>query len=317
MTNAPFHRLVSIFGSLLDKLGIGPDTVGVDEPTNVSGTRVFIAPPRGFTEADNICGFQHAASQSTLMITEMPAPVDQIIKGFDAPTLATRGIKLISKNAVEVSGLNGILLQLQQKHLGEFHRKWVAVFGNSHDTVIVMATYPGRETGIGDTLKTAVLSVHWDPETSVDPLASMPFLVTPPQGMRLAHQLQKMLLYTSDGQLNKKTTRDPMFCIGQSAGVRDNEDVKKFSTQRLGRTDGFYNFEIRRERLLKVNGLESYEIDADAIDMRTQEPVSLYQLLIFNDADPTYFIAQGIVHRELASQYGPIFESSAQSFRLR
>lgn len=129
--------------------------------------------------------------------------------------------------------------------------------------------------------------------------------------------LQKMLLYTSDGQVGKKSTRDPMFVIGQSQGIRDNEDVEAFSTQRLLKSEGMYNFEIRRQRAMEVGGLDSYEIDADAIDTRTQEPVSLYQLIIFSDRDRTYFIAQGIVHRELASQYGPVFESAAQSFRLK
>ncbi len=309
-----YEKLVRMFSTLA---GLLKPQSNQKEPGMVRGTHVYLPALAGFVEAPNFCGFINPTEKSSIMITEMPAPFGEIAKAFDAVGLSSRGMKLLSKNSVEVGAANGLLLSVQQKHLQEFHNKWVAVFGNSHQTVVITATFPADNIKIGETLREAILQAMWDPKVSVDPLADLTFVIQPPKGMILANRQHMMLMYTSDGLIEHKSSRDPLFIVGESVGTLSVSNLTTLARERLLQTTGHFDFEIKRERSITIDGLQAYEIDANAVDNRQSDPVAIYQVIIAPHRSNTYFIAQGIVHREAASQYIPAFETAINSFKLR
>ncbi|MBA4076104.1 MAG: hypothetical protein C0508_13760, partial [Cyanobacteria bacterium PR.023] len=120
-----------------------PATTGL--ATLVRGTRVSINKTDNFSAAPNFSGFIDKATQSSIMVTEMPSPFEATTAGFNEEGLASRSMKLASKEAVTVGDYPGILCSVKQTAYGTDFSKWILAFGDKDRTIVVTASFPDSE----------------------------------------------------------------------------------------------------------------------------------------------------------------------------
>lgn len=72
-----------------------------ERPSRVAGTRVSLVPPAGFVPARRFPGYALEAEGASIMVTELPAPLDKVLPGFSDPEqLKARALTLLSKESV-------------------------------------------------------------------------------------------------------------------------------------------------------------------------------------------------------------------------
>src|SRR5687768_14607195 len=97
MRAAPHSALLPPLLLLASVALAAADAPSPAKPVPVRGTRVSMPVPAGFTEATSFSGFQQAATGSSVMVTELPAPFAQIASGMTPEQMGPRGMKLLSR----------------------------------------------------------------------------------------------------------------------------------------------------------------------------------------------------------------------------
>ena len=284
--------------------------------TPVPATRVSLIKPKGFTAAKNFSGFEQTNTGASIIITEMPAPYTQIASGLNAANLKTRGMTLRKKQSITIDGYSGQLLQVTQvANLIEFVR-WLVVFGDETETVIIGASLPKNlQSSLSLPLKSSILSAKWQKTKVLDPLADINFAVESTPKLKFALRVQNSLLYTGDGVIPAKSPESPIFIVAQAISNITVKDRKQFSENRLAQTAQIENLSIDTSSVISINGLSGYEIIGKARERDTNTPLTVYQVMLFEE--DTYYIIQGIVGEKLKAEYLDDFQRMARSFKRK
>lgn len=269
--------------------------------------------PSGFDDAENFHGFQQPSTQSSVMVLMIPGPYAETTRGFTAEQLKTRGITLRSKEAVEIDGETGLLLSVTQNAYGTEFAKWIVAFGSETETRMVTATFPqSEEANLSDALKEVVLSTKIDDTPATTPGDDVGFAMEASAKLKLTKGIGKMLMYTKDGAIPAKSLEDPMFIAALSLSKISIDNKREFAVQRLFQTAHTRISSVTSNSEIKINGLEGYEIVADAEDADSGTALKVYQVVLY--AEGSYILMQGLVGVTVADQYLPEFKTMARSF---
>ncbi len=286
----------------------------------VKGTRVRMIQPKGFKVSDTFNGFMEESKHASVMVTEMPAPAPKLLQGFTKENLAARRMELISRKEIEVSGKPGVLINLKQKLGPVEFEKWISVFGDDENAVLVVSAFPASPSEnsgeLSDELKTCVESVKWDQDKKLDKTAGLNFKIEAVKPLRLAHRIQNMLLFTEEGKFPATSSKDAIFLVGQSFRKSLISDKKAFCLNRIKQTAS-----LDKVKELDVvdlsrgdSGQEGFEITAEAVDKKSGDKMFLYQVIIFSG--DSYFIQQGLVADSKRSELEPVFREMSSKFKL-
>lgn len=279
----------------------------------VPGTKVSLAPPAGFVPAEQFPGFQKADAASSIMVTEMAAPADQVRAGMTAEGLATRGITLLASKPGSVSNLGATLLHVAQSAGGAVFEKWMLVFGDKANTVIVVATYPqALAASLSEPMRRSVLSTRWDPAREVGLFDGLKFRIAESGSLKFARRVSNMIMLTKAGDQGPVAPGEPFAVVGASLSQVDvAADLAGFARQRLAQTAEITGLANLAGRTTTVDGLPAYELTAEATDQKTGTPLNIYQLVAADGSD--YFLIQGLVGRAQGQRFLPEFRQIAES----
>lgn len=299
--------LVGVFVALL----AGPATA----EDRVPGTAVTLTPPVGFSAASQFTGFQNEKSGASIAVTEVPAPVRQLLDGLDAPKLATQGMKLIASSEVTVAGRNALLLHVVQTASGIEFEKWMLILGDDSRAVLLVGTFPQAiSDAMREPVKSALLSAMWDPSQAIVTTENLPFGISETADLKISKRMSTVLILTKGGSSAVVTAEDPLLVVGTSISDADLSNLEAFARTRILQTAQLEDIEIIQGRTAEpVDGLSTYELEANARDQRSGIPVRVYQLLIGDGR--RYFLVQGIVGTSQAEQFVPQFREVARSLR--
>ena len=288
------------------------------EAFHVSGSRVVMVQPVGFSKAEKFSGFQNAELQSSIMVTEMAAPYPQMVAGFDEAHLASRGMKLISKTSSPVGTLKGELIEISQAVQGIDYHKWILAFGDQGLTVLITATFPEKNADkLSELLKTALLSTKYDASLP-SPLqqTDMNFSVSPVAGLKLAARVQNSLVFNESGALPKtKLSGTPtVFVAAQALSNLAIDDRAAFARNRLRQTKDISNLQIVSEKDVKIGGLPGREILATG-DGKDGEKAFIFQIMLYGSG--SYFIMQGHCDASLQGTKIFVFREIANTFKVK
>ena len=119
---------------------------------------VVLLRPERFSDSHAFRGLQHESTASSIMVTEIPGSYATIAVGFTPENLSRQGMTLLSRENVSIDGHPGLLLHVDQTFGPSSFRKWIVIFGNERETVLITATYPTpSEEQLSHTLRDAVL----------------------------------------------------------------------------------------------------------------------------------------------------------------
>lgn len=281
--------------------------------TSFATAGIKLIKPDGFEAAENFDGFQQASTQSSIMAITLPGPFSKATSGFNTAQLKARGMTLKSRENVSIDGRKGILINLTQTAYGIEFAKWIVAFGTEKETKIVTATFPtANAIKLSPILKSVVLTAKND--TTPPPIlgSDVGFKIVASPKVKLTRVIGKMLMYTKDGTIPSKSPTDPLFVVARSFSQVDIGDKKEFATQRLSGTTSIKIDSVTTTDPISIDGLDGYEIVADAKDTDSGTPMTVYQVMLFDNK--SYILIQGIVGTKIRDEYLPDFKAMARSF---
>lgn len=280
----------------------------------IPGTKVSIEPPPDFVLASQFPGVQNAELASSIMISELPAPVEGVTAGFTAEGLLSRGMTLRSSEEATVAGRPGRLISVTQVANGATFEKWMAAFGNSSATVLVVATYPQTlASELRAPMRSAVLSAIWKPDAKLDLFDGLSFRIRESDHLKIQNRVQNMLLLAHPAR-SPSSPSEPFAVVGSSHSPVQIDDLELFARQRITQTAQISDLKDIQGESVEVAGRPAYEITAKAKDLKSGESLSVYQLVIVEGA--TYYLMQGMVGKSKFDEYLPEFRAIARSLEI-
>ena len=283
----------------------------------VPGTRVSLEPPAGFEPADRFPGFQQPDTASSIMVTEIPGPYAEVRGGMSREGLASRGMTLLHSEPATVPGAaEGLLVHVHQQAGDALFAKWMVVCGDGSASVLVTATFPESlaET-LEAPLRRAVLSTVLARGGPADAFEGLPFRVDPGPGLVVGSRMGNMLSLTPHGASAPLAPGVPRCFVGLSVAEADLTDLRAFAEELARRTVTVRGVRVLRGRPLRVDGLEAWELEADATHSESGLPLRLYQVVLSEGR--SYVLIVGMVEATRAAEYVPAFRHVAESFTRR
>jgi hypothetical protein len=293
--------------------GLAAPALGLAEPVRIKGTKVALEVPAGFAAAEKFPGLQHPEHPlASIVVTEVPAPAATLRAAFNKEMLASRGLTFVALTDVTVGGAAAHLLEATQDTPLGTVGKWLLLTGSETSATLLTATYPQTSPEIGAALRTALLSATWAAAGSVDPFEGLTYRVKPGAKLPLATRVTNSLLFSETGQPTQTDATRAMFIVGTSINASTIADVKQAAELRLaGFVAGGQLADLGEAKatLLQVDGLDACELVADATDVKSKTPLTVYLVLI---AEPGkgYYLTTGMVGRSRASEWLPAFRAA-------
>ena len=304
----------SIFSALVLAVMTASAVPAYAQVVRVPGTNVSLEPPAGFSPARQYPGFEQMSGQASIMVTELPGSAADMLRAMTGEALATRGLILMTAHDQEVSGHPARLLNIRQRTINGDALKWMLITGDRATTIMIVGTYPAAGSpSTGSAIQQSLLTTAWGTTTAVNTFEGLPFRVTPTARLKLANRVSNMLTFTESGTMGSPGSTEALYLVGHSIGQGDLRDLQAFSETRARQTTlttGVGNF---AGRVVQVDGLDAYELEADALDSRSGLPLRLYQVIIPDGTG--YFIAQGVSGADRARVMVPEFKAVTASFR--
>lgn len=286
----------------------------VAQAVRVPGTKVSLTPPAGFSPAQQYPGFERAADQASIMVTELPTPAADMIRAMTRQGLASRGMNLIAAQDAVINGTPARLLHLRQQTPNADVLKWMLIAGDRTMTIMVVGTLPaGGAPSTGNAIQQSLLTTSWGSAAAPSPFEGLPFRVTPSAKLKLARRVSNMLTFTESGTMGSPGSTEALYLVGHSIGKGQLGDLRTFAEARARQTTLTKSVGNFAGRMLQVDRLDAYELEADALDARSGAPVRLYQVIIPDESG--YFIAQGLCRADRAGELIQEFRSITASFR--
>ena len=122
-----------------------------------------------------------------------------------------------------------------------------------------------------------------------------------------------LLALTETGSLSPSRSDAALYFVGHSFADVVIRDLRAFAESRLNQTTRARGISGVKGQRIQLDGLEAYELEANASDARTGRPVRIYQVLAPDRSG--YFIIQGFVSPTRADDMIPEFKAVSATFR--
>lgn len=263
---------------------------------NVSGTKISLIPPKGFTKAQNFVGFQQDESGSTIMLMDIPGPFSEVSKGMTTQNFLSKGVEVKSIEEYILNGKKGLFLTAEQNAYGKIFSKFIFVFGTENETIMINGAFPNNLMEIGKEIKTSILSSFYDENKKINPFDSVDFEIdTNGTNLIFAKNRSSMLTYNTDGLLPTKSKNDTSLIVGKALSNVEIEDKKLYALNRLKKMP-FEIVKIENINEVTVDDVSGYEITAIAKDKKTGLEEKVYQVMLFSDN--LYYILLGTTNND-------------------
>lgn len=278
----------------------------------IPGTKCSIIPPSEFVASTNFSGFQNNKLGASIMVTEMPAPVQTIIESFTADALKTKGMTLIDKQIIDFNNSKATLAKVSQQANGITYFKQILVFGDSKNTVFVNGIYPEASKNIEAEIKKSLLSTSYNENQKDNPLDAVAFKIdVSGTDFKLAKYMAGSLMFTTDGQI---PTKNPSLIVGNSISKVSAENQKQYCIERLKKLPRGELNKPKEINPIQIDNLQGYEIVADGKDKDSKEEL-IYQVMLFNEQGD-YFIIIGLATEDRENNLKS-FRNIAKTFKRK
>jgi hypothetical protein len=285
------------------------------QTVRIPGTSVTLAPPEGFSLAQQYPGFEREDLQASIMVTQLPVAAADMIRSMTKPALASKGMVLVSARDATIKGNPARVFHVRQNSPTAEVLKWMLVAGDTKTTVMVVGTFPANASPeVGDAIQRSLLSASWGSTATPGPFEGLSFQVTPTNQLKLAQRVSNMLMFTESGTTGSPGSTEALYIAGHSLGKGQIGDVRTFSESRAKQTTLMTNFTNFTGRPIQVAGLHAFELEGDGTDPRSGQAMRLYQVIIPDETG--YFILQGLCRVDRAKQIFPEFRALTASFQI-
>lgn len=281
----------------------------------IPGTKVRLIPPTGFSPSAKFPGFQHDKAGASIMVTELPAPLQTTTEGFTADALQAKGMQLIDKQAIDFQGGKATFIKVSQQANGQTYLKQLLLFGDNRKTIMINGVYPETSKGLEKDIRAALVSTAYTEGGSADPLEASRFRIdvsgTP---FRFAKNVTGSLLYTTDGEAPTKAADRAVIVVANSFSNVATANRRQFCMDRLKKLPRGASLTAKSVTPINVPKLNGYEIVAEGKDASGKAQL-VYQVMLFDEQGGYYLLVGTASHNE--ESYLTHFRTITQSFQLK
>jgi hypothetical protein len=282
----------------------------------IPGTQLTIEPPVGLERAVQFPGYMEEEYGTSIMVTEIPGPLTEVLKGLTETSLAARGFDVLSLSSAQLGEHEAILIHASQIAYEIEFLKWFLVFGNTSNSFLVVGTYQKElHEQLSSVIKDSLLSVRWDVSLKTDRFDGLTFRIREGNNLKIAETLGNALILNTDGKIPITDDTLPFVIIASSyADTHSIADKSAHALQRLYRLDNYSALEAIEENDSSIDGIEARTLRATAIDAKTGREKFVYFAAIYTSG--AYYIFQAESELAERDRYESEFAGILESFKL-
>jgi hypothetical protein len=286
------------------------------ELREVRGTRIRVDVPPDFSPAGTFTGLEAPERGLAIMVTELPAPFEEIAAGFgDRQALARQGMKVLKREDRKNGRYSGVLLEVEQRTRIANMYKWIWAFGDQEQCVMVIGACSLDQAGTHtELLSEIVLSSVWDVDREVDPDSGLTFELGDTAGLERVDVTSGALGYRpTEDHWDEDGGRALLVCApGMAAAPADRDG---FARGRIQQTATYRDIAVESVEPVEVDGLQGHAVLAKAIDEKNGDRSFIYQVTLSEGM--TYWIMSGMGPQAQRAELLPLFRRVTSSFRRK
>lgn len=277
----------------------------------VPGTQVSLKPPPGFAPSNRFPGFHRADAGASIVVAEFAAPAESLQTAMTERTLREQGMTLLSSSRAVAGGVLGMLYSVREEIDGRPYRKWMALFGNERQSVMLTASFPeALAPQLADPLKTSLLGSGWNPQAQVDKQGGLSFRLRQTDELRVRQRAGNMVVLGDPTRRARPAPRDPMLVAGDADAGYDIVDIAAFAEQRVHQLDRVRDLRDLLGEAVSVDGRPGWELTATGDDIYGAGEMLVYQLIVAEGR--RYMLVQALVGRDEEAIWLPRFRQVAR-----
>jgi hypothetical protein len=282
----------------------------------IPGTKASMVPPTGFVAATSFTGFQQSETGASILVAEIQTPATNMANGFTEQAMASRGMKLLQKQSIDLHGTQATLLKVLQEANGITYLKQMLIFGDESTTVLATGTYPASTAAEAEgPIKTSLLSAYYNKKKAVETKPVTNFtLDVAGTAFRFAQNLANSTLYTTDGKAPSAAADKALFIVSTSLGNVAKGDKKQLSIASLYKLPQGSTNKIQSVLPVTINGLSGYEIVANGKGPKSENQL-VYQVMLFK-TNGEYFQLVGLTDNNFTGHLTE-FKTISKTFKAK
>ncbi|AWH89235.1 hypothetical protein HYN51_12160 [Limnobaculum parvum] len=285
----------------------------------IPGTPVSIEAPAGFSLSKQFTGYMNEAEGASIMVNEMPAPLEEIKHTFIPDLMKTEGVRLLATEEAVSHERKVWLYKIGQTANNQSFNKWILLQGDSKRSLMLVGTYPAAEEAkLGDAIKRSLISMDLaQGEEGKLNLDALGYSIQESDHLKIIRRVSNMLILSLPGEAAPAAEGvQPMMVIASSYSKVAIGDLVAFSEKHMKNTASLIEIAVQKESVKSVDikGHHGVEMLANAENAKNHEPMKVYQLIV--ESNGTYYVLKGLVKAEQSEQYIPEFRKIAESLKI-
>ncbi len=281
----------------------------------VLGTKIYLVPPPGFVPAASFSGFKQDATESSIVVMEIPGPYERVSKGFSPENLKDRQMELIDSQNGVYGNMSGVMLTVRQPDQGRTLKKYILLFGDESRTIMVNGIFDETNKQVESHIKISMESVTYNPEAKMAKDEGLAFTIDDKDsGFQLTKSISGTAIYTIDGKIPTDDPYRSNLIVSPSILQIEEKDRAAFAVERLKTIPTIKEARTTKTAPINIDGLDGFETFSDAKDTNSGAKVSVYQLTLFTKNQ--YYLLVGTTEGDFEKNIAA-FKKLAHTFKLK
>jgi hypothetical protein len=264
-----------------------PLTAWGAEPVFPVGSRVGLIPPEGFEASTRFSGFEDAASGSSILVLDMPPQAyADVEKQMTRENMKKQGIAEEKRENLTLNSGRGVMIVGRQETDGRKIRKWILVMSATDASALIAVQIPdaAKPAHSDQAIRTALTTLTVRPTVPIDELLRLlPFTFEDLAGLRPVRVVGSTGAFLTDGPKNTvNATEQPVLIVAVGVGGPEQTQARDTFARNLftGLTD-FKSIQISGVDVIRLGGVQTHQILADATDAKTGVAMKIVQWVRF------------------------------------
>lgn len=283
----------------------------------IPGSQVTLQPPAEFELSAEFTGYHKAATNTSIMVTEIPGPFAEVREGMTRENLENQGARVISLEKIKLGTVDGLLIEAEREAEDGTYRQWLLVFGDA-TSVVINAIAPKEEFAkLSAELKKCLLATKWEPGLEVPIHEGLPYTVGEAGDLKFAFKMQKGVIMSRGGIHPIENPALPMVMVNAIADPAFTADLDA-KTYAFALLDSLGKIPQQRtilgEKGIAIDGLKGYQVEVSA---RPEDAdTDIYYRLSLALTDGWIYLQFCRIAEDEAKTYKPTFDKILESIDI-
>lgn len=252
-------------------------------------SHIGLVAPASMTPSQAFRGFEDRAANASILILEIPAQAFPAVeKQLTPEALKKEGMVEDKRETVALKGAKGLLLAGTQESDHKKFRKWLLLASWPEGASLVSFQVPeeNKSKYPDASVRAALMSATLRPVVPVDEqLRLVPVRFDELSGLRPFRVVGNTSVFLTEGATDPKdTAAQPLLIVSVGPGGPEQaSDRANFARQLFAGLGDFKDVRIVGTDVLRLDSLQTYEIQAEAKDAKSDAPMKLVQWIRFGN----------------------------------